>query len=374
MRYDVLVCGAGPAGATAARELARQGAKVLLCEKEKLPRYKACGGGLTGKVWSELEPGWEDAVEEGALRVVFYHREEDPVEVAFDRPVVKLVMRDRFDQMLVEQAAAAGAEVWDGCRVEGVVEEEREVRVHTGQGVLPARVIIGADGARSLVARQLPFRPSRALGVALEAELPVSPLVLEQYRHRLLLSYGSIAGGYGWVFPKADHLSVGIGSFGRQVKGLRTLFQQFCHRLGLPASSPGYLRAAVIPSAASGEAILHTSRSLLVGDAGGLVDPFSGEGIYYALRSGRLAARAVVSFLEGKGDLGSYSESVQKELLSPLYHAGRIAKVVYSLTPVIHRLVRANPEVARRLVEVLLGSRTYPELWLYLKARYRIFR
>ncbi|MGI9951173.1 NAD(P)/FAD-dependent oxidoreductase [Moorellaceae bacterium AZ2] len=374
MRYDVVICGAGPAGATAARELAREGVKVLLCEKQKLPRYKPCGGGLTGKTWPELEAGWEELIEESACRVIFYHREDDPVEVAFDRPVVKLVMRDRFDQLLVKQAAAAGAEIRDGCRVEGVVEEEPWVRVYTGQEVLLARVIIGADGARSLVAGQLSFRPSRALGVALECELPVSPSVLEQYRHSLLLSYGNIASGYGWVFPKGDHLSVGIGSFSRKVKDLKALFQQFCRRLGLPVSPEAYCRAAVIPSALPGEPVLHTSRGLLVGDAAGLVDPFSGEGIYYALKSGRLAAQAVISFLRGEGDLRSYSSSVQNELLPSLNYAGRIAKVVYSLTPVIHRLVRANPEVARRLVEVLLGSQTYPELWQYLKARYRIFR
>ncbi|HBT47491.1 MAG TPA: hypothetical protein DEA73_06390 [Peptococcaceae bacterium] len=374
MHYDVVVCGAGPAGATAARELARAGVKVLLCEKQKLPRYKPCGGGLTGKTWEELEPGWEELVEDTACRVIFYHREDDPIEVAFDRPVVKLVMRERFDELLVRQAAAAGAEVRDGCRVEGVVEEEPWVRVYTGQEVLLARVIIGADGARSLVAGQLSFRPSRALGVALECELPVSPSVLEQYRHSLLLSYGNIASGYGWVFPKGDHLSVGIGSFSRKVKDLKALFQQFCRRLGLPVSPEAYCRAAVIPSALPGEPVLHTCRGLLVGDAAGLVDPFSGEGIYYALKSGRLAAQAVISFLRGEGDLRSYSSSVQNELLPSLNYAGRIAKVVYSLTPVIHRLVRSHPEVARRLVEVLLGSRTYPELWHYLRARYRIFR
>lgn len=374
MSYDVVVCGAGPAGAAAARELAREGVKVLLCEKQKIPRYKPCGGGLTGKTWEELEPGWEELIEDTACRVIFYHREEKPIEVAFDRPVVKLVMRDRLDQVLVEGAAAAGAEVRDGCRIEGVVEEEKQVRVYTGQEVLLAKAVIGADGARSLVASQLPFRPSRALGVALECELPVPPTVLEQYRHSLLLSYGNIANGYGWVFPKGDHLSVGIGSFSRKVKGLKALFQQFCQRLGLPLSPAARYRAAVIPSALPGESLLHTSRGLLAGDAAGLVDPFSGEGIYYALKSGRLAAKAIISFLQGAGDLQRYSEAVQKELLPSLNYAGRIAKVVYSLTPVVHRLVRANPEVARRLVEVLFGSQTYPELWQYLRARYRIFR
>ncbi|MCG0278149.1 MAG: geranylgeranyl reductase family protein [Thermanaeromonas sp.] len=374
MSFDVVVCGAGPAGSTAARELAQAGLKVLLCEKDKLPRYKPCGGGLTKKVWGELPPGWESLVEDAAHRVIFYHREKQPLEVTFEAPVVKLIMRDRLDLFLVEKACAAGAEVRDGFKIERVVEEGGKVKVYAGRESFVARVIIGADGARSLVARQLPFRPSRALGVALECELPVPHGVLDKYRQSLVLSYGNIRGGYAWIFPKASHLSVGIGSFDRKVQDLKSLFYRFCRNMDLPLTSGMRYRGAILPSVIPGEVSLNTSNGLLVGDAAGLVDPFSGEGLYYALRSGRLAAVTVLSFCEGKGGLKEYSEAIASQLLPHFYHAHRIAKVVYAFTPLVHRLVLANKELARRLVEVLCGERTYPELWEYLYARYQIFR
>lgn len=374
MRFDVVICGAGPAGATVAKDLAQAGLKVLLCEKDKLPRYKPCGGGLTKKAWGELPLGWESLVEDAAHRVIFYHREKQPLEVTFEVPVVKLIMRDRLDFFLVEKASAAGAEVRDGFKVERVVEEGGKVKVYAGRESFEARVIIGADGARSLIARQLPFRPSRALGVALECELPVPEEVVDRYRHSLVLSYGNINGGYAWVFPKAGHLSVGIGSFNRRVKDLKFLFQKFCQRLDLPLPSGVRYRGAILPSVIPGEVSLNTSNGLLVGDAAGLVDPFSGEGLYYALRSARLAAAAVLSFFHGNGGLKEYSEAVVSQLLPPLCHAHRIARVVYAFTPLVHRLVLANQEVARRLVEVLCGERTYPELWEYLYSRYQIFR
>lgn len=374
MVFDVVVCGGGPAGATAARELAQAGLKVLICEKDKLPRYKPCGGGLTKKTWGELPPGWETLVEDAACQVIFYHREKQPLEVTFEDPVVKLIMRERLDFWLVEKASAAGAEVRDGCRIERVVEEEGQVRIYAGRENFKARVIIGADGASSLVARQLPFRPSRALGVALECELPVPEKILDKYRHSLVLSYGNITGGYAWVFPKANHLSVGIGSFNRRVRDLKYLFWKFCQKLELPLQPGIRFRGAIIPSAIPGEVSLNTSNGLLVGDAAGLVDPFSGEGLYYALKSGRAAAAAVLSFFQGKGELREYSETLNSQLLPHLYYAHRIARIVYAFTPLVHRLVLANKEVARRLVEVLCGARTYLELWEYLYARYRIFR
>jgi len=372
--FDVVVCGAGPAGATAARELAQAGLKVLLCEKDKIPRYKPCGGGLTKKAWGELPPGWEALVEDVACQVIFYHREKQPLEVTFEGPVVKLIMRDRLDFWLVEKASTAGAEVRDGYRVERIVEEEGQVRIYAGRESFKARVIIGADGARSLVARQLPFRPARALGIALECELPVPERILDKYRHSLVLSYGNIPGGYAWVFPKATHLSVGIGSFNRRVKNLKSLFQKFCQGLELPLQPGIRCRGTLIPSAIPGEVSLNTSNGLLVGDAAGLVDPFSGEGLYYALKSGRLAAATVFSFFQGRGELREYSKAINSQLLPHLHYAHRIARVVYAFTPLIHRLVLANREVARRLVEVLCGARTYPELWEYLYARYRIFQ
>ncbi|MBC7325957.1 MAG: hypothetical protein H5T99_11700, partial [Moorella sp. (in: Bacteria)] len=197
---------------------------------------------------------------------------------------------------------------------------------------------------------------------------------LAGYRGRVHLSYGGIPAGYGWIFPKGDHLSVGIGSFTREVKGLKRYFADFCRGLKLQVPAGICYRGAVIPAASGRAGTFHTARALLAGDAAGLVDPFSGEGIYYALRSGRLAAEAIAAVLNGRGGLADYSARINRDIVATMGFAWRIARVVYALTPVVHSLVAANPEVARRLVDVLFGGATYQDLWQYLREHYAIFR
>ncbi|KYH32632.1 geranylgeranyl reductase family protein [Neomoorella mulderi] len=375
MNYDVIICGAGPAGSTCGRLLARRGLKVLILDKARFPRYKPCGGGLTGKALGELEPGWEKLSEDSTREVIFYHRQERPINIVYQQPVIRMVGREKLDAWLLEQAAAAGATIRDGYRVTAVAETATGVTIYGEDGsIFQGDFLVGADGARSLVRKSLPFNTGTAAGVTLECEIPVDEGVLAEYRGRVHLSYGGIPAGYGWIFPKGDHLSVGIGSFTRQVKGLQRYFQDFCRGMGLKIPEGIRCRGAVIPAASGKAGTLHTGRAVLAGDAAGLVDPFSGEGIYYALRSGRLAAEAISAALAGQGGLEDYTKKIHAEVLPSLHYAWRIARVVYALTPVVHRLVAANPEVARRLVDVLFGGDTYEDLWQYLTGRYAIFR
>ncbi|MDN5325520.1 MAG: hypothetical protein PWP41_215 [Moorella sp. (in: firmicutes)] len=375
MQYDVLICGAGPAGSTCGRLLARQGLKVAIFDRARFPRYKPCGGGLTGKAQGELEAGWEDLVENNTYEIIFYHRQEHPLKITFKQPVIRMVSREKFDSWLLTEAARAGAEVRDGYRVTGVTETARGVAVQGEDGCTwEGRFLVGADGALSLVRRSLPFKTGGTAGITLECEMPLDAGHLASYRGQVHLSYGGIPSGYGWVFPKGDHLSVGIGSFTRQVKGLGLYFDTFCRGLGLAVPANLRYRGAVIPAADGRASVFHTGRAFLVGDAAGLVDPFSGEGIYYALRSGRLAAETIMATLAGTGEPQAYSRRLNDELLQPLHYARRIARVVYAFTPVVHRLVTANPGIARRLVEVLFGRDTYRDLWQYLTRRYAIFR
>ena len=166
--FDVIVCGAGPAGSLAARDLAREGFQVLLLEKEKLPRRKLCGGGLTLRALDLLDPPTPGAKKGAGARLAAagvierwvrgaHCRVDDAnwTNVAGDGPVVAMAMRDRLDAFLAEEAAAAGALVRDGTRVTAVEEREEAVAVRTPADSFRSLYLVAADGAVSTVARRL---------------------------------------------------------------------------------------------------------------------------------------------------------------------------------------------------------------------------
>ncbi len=365
-RWDVIVVGAGPGGASAAYDLARAGLRVLLLEKAALPRYKPCGGGLTSKVFGALDFDFSPTIESTISRIsAGYGRERTRVEV--QAPVAWCVMRDRFDLLLVERAVRAGAELRAAQPVTAVEFGEAGATILAGSEALHAAFVVGADGVNGIVRRAAGFPAHTRLAVALEAEMDAPPAALEAWRDMLHADFGAIGWGYAWIFPKADHLSIGIGDLVR--RGTKTdlraaLARYIASEPSLRDARERLTRGHRLPLGGK-FARYHAPRAVLVGDAAGLVDPFSAEGIYYAIRSGQMAAQELTAaFASGDFDLSRYTRRINAEINADFRYAWWFSQVFYHLPHLAYRLCARSASIRGAAVSVLTGHATYRQLAL----------
>jgi geranylgeranyl reductase family protein len=361
--YDVIVVGGGPAGGTAAYDLARKGIQVLVLEKERLPRYKVCAGGLTLKTVELLDFDLSSVLEQEIVRGRCTFGGESAVTMDFGEVVGWTVMRDRFDHLILERASVAGAQVLAGHGVTKVEFFADRVEVSSGNRHYSCSTLIGADGANGIVARSAGLRIQRDLAAALEAEIPASGETLENWNRCVQLDFGCVPRGYGWVFPKKDILSVGVGTFWGKAAHLRSSLQNFLKMLGLASETRGARARGHLLPLGGKKRVLHHGRALLTGDAAGLAEPLTGEGIYYAVKSAKIAAHTVQQALIGdRPDLSSYTETVNAQIAHDLKYASRLARLLYRFPrPCFHLFVR-NPAVQQAVANTIFGRSTFQTL------------
>ncbi|MHA1577736.1 MAG: NAD(P)/FAD-dependent oxidoreductase, partial [Candidatus Thorarchaeota archaeon] len=298
MEYDVIVVGAGPAGSIAAYESAKIGLKTLLLEKFSLPRDKPCGGAVMYRALHILKGQIPSNIVERkiyGMRFILPNGEE--AEFVSDKLMGITVFRSKFDEFLARRAVDAGATLIENARVIDVTtcNEYADVRVSDGT-VYRGAFVIGADGVNSIVSRSLGLRPKRkdlsTIGLGMESDIFVGedgvnkvtcgdPSILE------IAPIGRLT-GYGWVFPKREHLAIGVAGASQQMHPLRQIFENFRRNLeqkfGIPMVAKKK-RTHFFGGDCLGSKNV-ANRAILVGDAAGFVDPLMGEGIGYAMKSG----------------------------------------------------------------------------------------
>ena len=362
---DVAVVGAGPAGATAALVLARAGARVALIEKARMPRYKTCGGGVVGRAFGLLPDGVELAIQRDYRAVVMSF-----LDVGLDfrveraRTIVGMSMRAELDQSIADAAVAGGAQLISPCAFEGLRQEPDGIVLETTTGTMRARLVIAADGALSPVARAAGWTQAIPAIPALEAEVTVPPQTLARFDVPRF-DFGVIDAGYGWVFPKQEHLSVGVLSMRRGRVALGEVLDGYLARVGIDTVHACERHGFVIPVEPRRGGFAR-GRVLLVGDAAGLADPLTGEGISYAIESGRAAAEAWLASGSDPTRVGArYQAKLRSGPLAELRVARLLARLLYRRTGLVRSLFRRRGQsLCEAMTDVILGVRSYRSLAL----------
>jgi geranylgeranyl reductase family protein len=336
--WDVAVIGAGPAGLAAAHAAASAGARTIVLERAEHPRYKTCGGGLIGLSLAIAAPRIQVPARDRIDAITFTRNGRR----AFTRhggssPLLTMVRRDEFDYAWYRAAVARGATVRQSSQVRAITQDDHTATVTLSDGeAITARVVIGADGSAGISSRHVGVTFEQQ-DLGLEVELAADEQDRADWRGRVLLDWGPVPGSYGWVFPKDDELTVGVIMAKGQGAATKQYLSDFVARLGLAGRrvvrDSGHLtRCRRLDSP------LAKGRVLVAGDAAGLLEPWTREGISYALRSGTWAGTVAAT----GGPLIPYGKKVEEELV-PEMIAGRRLLGVFSRRPALVHAAMATP-------------------------------
>jgi geranylgeranyl reductase family protein len=360
--YDVIVIGAGPAGATAAAILADRDINTLLIEKEKLPRPKICGGAVSERALALLESAGILLPElkmfkkcmSMQLGTFDFESIEDLATIKFDNEAAYLTDRAEFDYALVQNAVSKGAELKQNLVVTDIKKESSQLIINGDDFSARSKYLLCADGVNGTSASLLGLRNkwnNDEVGLCIESSItdyepPTSPLNFY---------FGSVKWGYAWFFDKGNHASIGTGAVRKDATALRRLFNSFVEHSGYTDSTENLkLNAWRIPATGGISGRIATGNALLLGDAAGLVDPFLGEGISYAIQSGKIAADCII-----KNNVGDYRKKIEEEITGDLKYARILVKIV-KLDPKRFVTLLANDStIAQDYVKIVLGDLTY---------------
>jgi geranylgeranyl reductase family protein len=363
--FDIAIVGTGPAGGSAAMELAGSGLRVAIIEKQALPRYKTCGGGVLARAVKLLPVDISQVVQCECNSVAMNLNGKLRYAVRRAVPVVSMVMRDEFDHLLVKRAMERGVELIGDCEVRGVCCGVDGVELETSVGKIRARIVIAADGAAGRTGKLAGFADHRVMIPAMECEASVDVETFERYSAEARFDFDAVPSGYGWVFPKREHLSIGVGNWPGKDVHLREHLKGYMERLGI-VSRKAEMHGYVIPMlTAKGmkEAVFAARGILLCGDAAGFADPVTGEGITFAIASGQAAGQAVRRGWPRMAEVErEYIADLGRMILPELRYAARLASLLYFHPRARNWVFRfLGKDLVEKMIQVVIGETTYAE-------------
>jgi flavin-dependent dehydrogenase len=293
-------------------------------------------------------------------------------KVGRDSPVAYTVRRERFDEYLIRVARESGAVVREGEEVLSLERDGNGVAVHTAKRSERAQLIVGADGCFSKVREFAGYGPWKRDAVyCVIAEIPLPEAEIgEMFHDCLTVHYGLVDHGYGWIFPKRDRVSAGIGGRGAEPRSLPALLRAFVGSHGLRYD--GRVRGCFLPVFPARRRSF-SDRVILAGDAAGFVDAFTGEGIRFALASGRIAG-ASAALCRERGDfsrkaLERYEDVWYAEFGGDLLRSARMTEFAFRRKSLFFGVALGNGAALERFVKTMTGEMRLGELAAWIRKR-----
>jgi|CXWL01.1.fsa_nt_gi geranylgeranyl reductase family protein len=379
-QFDVIVVGGGPAGSTAARRAAQKGASVLLIDAATFPRVKPCGGAVSEQALSYLDFPLEAPIIQAEVCGARIHYAGNIVEGRRKHRMAVLTSRIELDAFLLKMAADAGVNIVQGERVEEVSQTDSCVVVSTAQRKFTSKYLIGADGAQGVISRTIRPKLSKdEFAVAYEGDVACTALSPALLSHDLIdIYFGQEYMGYSWIFPKRDRWNIGVGALASQATNVKSQTRNFLANLtDLRIDNGASLesgRGWTIPTGGY-RRIVGLKRIYLVGDAAGFVDPFTGEGIAYAILSGSQAGE--ITGAASLESAGTSVETSQKRYLAfcrshidaDLKYGLLFAKLLHFWPNGLLRLFSTDSRLIDKYLEVPAATMSYREYFRWFLPR-----
>lgn len=360
--FDVAIIGAGPSGASTALKLAKAGISTVVIEKEKLPRYKVCGGGFVYRGLSNMSFNVEEVIESKFHTVDIYLGEKLHFKTTRKDPIISMIMRDSFDELITKEAKKYGAVLLDENKVISLEKNGDATLITTNKNQVSAKIIIGADGAYSPTAKMAGWKTdTRKLIPALEYEVYVTEEEFKKHADSVRFDIDAVPGGYGWNFPKKNHFSIGVGCFESKPSNIKALCEDYINYLGIENITAIEKHGFQIPVSPRTDGFVKDN-VFLIGDAAGFADAITAEGISNAIYSGNLLADAIVEgALNPEHIADIYLKKLNHKLLPELESSIKLSKWFYKNKTIRNLILKKyGQRFSEYMGDIFMGTKTYP--------------
>lgn len=370
MVYDVIITGAGPAGSSAAYYLASAGLNVLLLDKSAFPRLKVCAGGLPPHV-NQYNFKIDGIIESKCNKVIYSFKGKSKVELDFGTFTIDMIMRKEFDYFLLNRAKSAGTKVQEKEILLNAEIKNDIINLFTDKNTYKCKYLIGADGALSKVNQIFNIVGKHNIGVTVNAEVRLKPEKFKDFVNTVYLDMGDCSKGYFWSFPKKEHVSIGMGSLEKKYPNFKKIFLKNFKNINIKDDdiiSISDLKGAPLPYFNKKEK-LNKGNILLTGDAANLVDSLSGEGIFYAIKSGELSAKSIINAENKKNTIDNYNFML-KDIIQNLEYSKKFADIFFKYPKISYYLGVRNKMVNNLFKEMVTSNKTYADLYKTVKSKF----